>query len=259
MKNTFYLIAFIACMIASCKKETVSNTPPAQAGVHLEKYINGDEFIEFFYNEDTEVNKVVLKNERSTAGDETSFTVAYNNDKTIKELVANNGQRIVPVYDNGILTRADIFEAGVRVAYTAYNYENNNLKKATVYYQDLNDFLPVFELILTYDSNGNIAETVVMIADETPNHLVRAGSVQMEYDAHQNPLYAYNDLLALFWQAASKNNIAVENHFDAVSAPEDKRTYRYAYHENGMPATALVTKGLPGTEQTTINVNFIYK
>lgn len=259
MKNAFYLFVMIITVFASCKKDAVTNTPPVTPVTIIEKYVNGDEFIQFFYDEDTIVNEITIKSELSTAGEETNFSIAYNDDKTIKELNADNGQRIVPVYDNGRLTRADVFQETMRIAYTAYNYENNKLKKATVYYQDENDFLPVLEFILSYNGNGNISETILMMADETPNHLVRAGHVTMEYDAHQNPLFAHNDLLALFWQTASENNITVENHFSADLSPEDQYQYTYTYLNNGMPAGAVVKKGLPGLPPTTSNVDFIYK
>ncbi|MBG9377980.1 hypothetical protein I5907_17205 [Panacibacter sp. DH6] len=260
MKNAFYLLVLAAAFFTSCKKDdkpAPGPGPEPTPQTAIQKYVNGDDYIAFTYAGDA-ITQVTVKTELATAGDEAQFDVLYNTDKTIKELRGSNGQQIVPLYESGRLARADIMEQDVRLGQTVYNYENDQLSIATIYLSDGEDLLPALEFRFTY-SAGNIMETVIMVADETPNHMVRAGSVKMEYDAHANPLYAYNDLLMLFWQVASENNVTVENHLNAELQAENKYVYTYTYLDNGLPASAAVKIGLPGTPQTDAAVDFIYK
>ena len=261
MKNTFYLLALTLLLFTSCKKD---DKPAPQPGPEptpktaIQKYVNGDDYIEFTYANDV-ITQVTVKNELATAGEEAQFDVLYNADKTIKELDGSNGQQIVPLYEDGKLSRADIMEQDIRLGQTVYNYENDKLAIATIYLSVGEDLLPALEFRFNHSTTGNVMETIIMIADELPNHLVRAGSVKMEYDEHENPLHAHNDLLMLFWQLASKNNVITENHLNAELQAENKYVYTYTYLENGLPESAAVKIGLPGTPQTDATVDFIYK
>ena len=89
--------------------------------------------------------------------------------------------------------------------------------------------------------------------------MVRAGSVNMQYDNKVNPLYKHKDLLLMLWQPASKNNVTAEDHLDADLNLEDKYVYTYDYFSNGLPKSAEVKKGLPGQPSATINIDYIYK
>ena len=102
------------------------------------------------------------------------------------------------------------------------------------------DFL---DFIFIYNAIGNITKLETFIKGEQPNQMVRAGHVNFQHDEKTNPLYAQRDLLALFWQGVSKNNIKVEDHFDANLQPEDKFVYAYQYNDNGLAGSAVVTQG----------------
>lgn len=79
------------------------------------------------------------------------------------------------------------------------------------------------------------------------------------YVYETNPLYVQKELLSLFWLAPSKNNITVENEFDATQQMEDKSVYAYTYYQNGLPKDAVVTQGLPGQPPTTSELKYIYQ
>lgn len=259
-KSVSNLLLFAGLMTGavSCKKDKDNSPEPAPAAERIKEFKTGDEFIRFDYNTAGDVNKVVINSDVNTGGAVMTYTVNYDAGKKITSLEAT-GEKIVPVYENNLMTRADIFQDNERVGYTAYQFEGGLLKRATIYFGEDTDFQPFLEFNFAYNAAGNITETVALVASGEPGHMERSGHISYQYDQKTNPLYAQRDLLALFWQGASKNNIKVEDHFDADLQPEDKFVYDYQYNNNGLPKTAVVKQGLPGQPAITSNLNFIYQ
>ncbi len=255
--SALLLLAGLTTAAVSCKKDKNDDpgTQPPPAAEKLKEFKTGEEFIRFEYNAAGAVTKVTLKNDGTTGDATMIFNVTYSGNKITS--LETTGQKIVPVYENNVITRADMLQDNEKVGYTAYQYENGSLKRATIYAGEGNDFSPVLEFIFSYN-NGNITEMVTMVADGEPGHMARAGNVTYQHDQKSNPLFTQKDLLALFWQAPSKNNVTVENHFDADQQPEDKFVYNYTYKSNGLPLSAVVTQGLPGQPAATENVEYIY-
>jgi hypothetical protein len=254
----FFFIGLAAAMVA-CKKDNDNpNGPdPLPNDAKLTEYVNGEDYIRLSYNADGTVKKVILKSDANTNGDETEFTVTYNAQKKITSL-QSQWRKIEPEYQNNVLFRAKMFEDNKQVGYTSYEYENGNLSKATLYFGESGTYLPLIAYTMAYTAQGNLDETVVLMATE-PNHLERAGHIKYTYDQKSNPLYAHKELLALFWQAASKNNVTVENHFDSDLQPEDKFVYTYTYKNNGLPEKAIVKQGLPGQDPVTHQLTYTYQ
>ncbi|MEP7372169.1 MAG: hypothetical protein ABI675_02195 [Chitinophagaceae bacterium] len=257
---SFLLFTSLLTGVVSCKKDKNENPTPAPppATELIKEFKTGDEFIRFDYSAAGDVNKVTIKTDAPAGGATLDYTVTYAAGKKIASL-ETPGEKIVPVYENNLVTRADIFQDNERVGYTTYLYENNALKRATIYFGQENDFNPFLDFNFTYNAAGNVTETVALMANGEPGHLERSGHTTYQYDQKTNPLYAQKDLLALFWLAPSKNNITVQNEFDAAQQPEDKFVYNYTYNANGLPKSAVVTQGLPGQPNTTSNVTFTYK
>lgn len=251
------LSAFVACK--KDKKDGPDTPPPPPASTKLKEFKNGDEFIRLTYNGDGSIQKVDLNSELTTDNVPITYTVVYNAAKKIESLETTIGHRVVAVYANGVMTRADMFNDGEKVGYTAYAYENGRIKSATIYVGETPDFLPMLSFHFEYDANGNPSENVAMMNQCIPNRLDRAGHVTYQYDQKTNPLYQHNDLLALFWQIAGKNNPVLENHFDAQLQPEDRFEYTYKYKSNGLPESAVVKEGLVGQPQTTSNIFYSYQ
>lgn len=244
--------------LSSCKKDNNENTPPpVSVTTKIKEYKNGEDFIKFEYNGDGTIKTATVSNDVVTDGNTITYQVSYNAQKKITQLQSSAGEKIVPVYENGVMTRADIFEGAEKTGFTNYHYEDQQLTKATLYWGADNDFIPFFEFNFEYN-NGNPVKTVVMMATAVPGQLVRAGHVELSYDNKTNPLYAYNDLLALFWQTTGKNNIKQEDHFDANLIAEDRYVYTYTYSANGLPQHADVKIGLPGQPETNSQVEYIY-
>ncbi|MBL7744832.1 MAG: hypothetical protein JNN00_15270 [Chitinophagaceae bacterium] len=252
-------VSAIMLVFTSCQKDSdISNPPPAGAS-KIKEYKNGDEFVLFTYNGDGTIKKATVKSELNTAGEVVDFNVSYDAQKKITEVNTSVGEKIVPEYENCRMIRASYFAGPLRTAYTNYWYEAGNLKRATIYMNMGTDFEPSLEFIFTYDANGNLTESVLMMANGVPGHLVRAGHVKYEFDTKTNPLYEHRDFLALLWQGVSRNNITKEEHFDATQVLEDVYSYVYTYKANGLPESAVVTIGLPGQTPTTSALNFLYQ
>lgn len=255
----FLLFTGLVSGAISCKKDKDNNSPePPPAAQRIKEFKTGEEFVRFDYNAAGDVNKVTINSDVNTGGADMTYTVNYDAGKKIASLDAG-AEKIIPVYENDLLKRADIFQEGVRVGYTNYLFGNGVIKRATIYFGEGNDFQPFLEFNFTYNAAGNIAENVALMASGEPGHMERSGHITYQYDQKSNPLYAQRDLLVLFWQGASKNNIKVEDHFDADLQPEDKFVYDYEYNNNGLPKSAVVKQGLPGQQPATSNVSFIYQ
>lgn len=254
----FLFVGLVAAMVACKKDKDHSDDPgPVPNVAKLQEYTNGEDYIRFTYNTDGTVKKVTLKAEDSNSGDEMDYTVTYNAQKKIASL-ATDWYRIEAVYQNNVLSRANMYEYDKQIGYTDYLFENGNLKKATVHYGEGGAFFPLLEYIMSYNGQGSLSETVVMMADDE-GQMVRAGHTTYEYDQKTNPLYQYRELLALFWQSASKNNVTVESEFDSDQQPSDKFTYTYTYKANGLPEKGTVKQGLPGQEPVTSQLSFKYQ
>ena len=262
IKQTFqriFLLAALAASVVACKKDKDKPSPdPLPGNAKLQQYTNGEDFIRFVYNADGTVKKVILRTDLNTNGDEVEYNVTYNAQKKIAS-IESRWQKIEPEYDNTGLVRARIFEDNKQIGYTNYHFENGNLVDAVIYAGEAGVYVMSMGFNMTYTAQGNVSETAVFLANGEPDHLERTGSVKFEYDQKTNPLYAHKDLLALFWQVPSKNNVTVENHLDAQMQPEDKYVYTYTYKANGLPEKATVKQGLPGEEPATSQLGFIYQ
>ena len=118
---------------ASCKKDHSDQQAPAPETVKLREYTDGDDFIKFQYDAGGILKKATVKNEISTSGTIVDFDISYGSCNKISELNSSAGEKIVPVYENGILKRADNFVGGERTGYTNYQFEGGNIKRATIY------------------------------------------------------------------------------------------------------------------------------
>jgi len=192
---SFLLFTGLLTGAVSCKKDKNENpTPPPPATELIKEFKTGDEFIRFDYSAAGDVNKVTIKTDANTGGATLEYTVTYAAAKKIASL-ETPGEKIVPVYENGLVTRADIFQDNERVGYTNYLYDNGAIKRATIYFGQANDFNPFLEFNFAYNAAGNVTETVALITSGEPGHMERSGLTTYQYDQKTNPLYAQKELL----------------------------------------------------------------
>lgn len=257
--SALLLMTALLAGFSSCKKDkddVPGPNPPAEQ--RIKQFTDGDEFVRFDYNAAGAVSTVTINSDVNTGGVPTAYAVSYAGNQ-ISSLQNAAGEKIIPIYEDGKLKRADMLIADERIGFTNYYYENNKLKGATIYFGSDDDFNPFLGFEFVYDAAANLTQTATFIANGTPGLLVRSGHVNYQYDQKSNPLYAHRDLLLLFWQSVSSHNVTVEDHFDADQQPEDKYTYNYTYNAKGLPTAAVVTQGLPGNPAVTSEVQFSYQ
>ena len=150
---SFLLFAGLLSGTASCKKDKNENSTPPPATERIKEFKTGDEFVRFDYSAAGDVDKVIIKTDANTGGATLTYAVTYGAGKKIASL-ETPGEKIVPVYENNSMTRADIFQDNERVGYTAYQYENGAIKRATIYFGEENDFNPFLEFIFAHNARG---------------------------------------------------------------------------------------------------------
>ena len=260
MKKTLSHLILLSSLLTgavSCRHD--HQDTPVPAATTLTEYRNGDEFIRFEYNTDGTVKKATVSSDLNTNGNVVDYNISYNAAKKITVVETSAGERLVPVYENGNLIRADVFEGNERTGFNNYYFQNGLLKRLTLYWGSGTDYQPYFEFNFEHDNAGNTIEAVAFIASGEPGHMVRMGHVEYHFDAKVNPLYDQKELMALLYQSASKNNITKEDHFDAQLTLEDQYNYTYTYQSNGLPQSAEVKNGLPGQPPVSSQVKYIYK
>lgn len=261
-KQLFMFVCHIILVAAltgltSCKKEKTTD-PPVDSKATLTKIVNGEDFIQLGYNPGGTVSSItttLLSDDEEAV----TYSVQYSEDKKIKELNGEDGMRITPVYDEGVLIRTHFHKNGVHIAYAAYQVNGGIAKEVTLYGRDENDFSPALSYRLEYNAKGNVRESVLMIPGEIPGQLVREGHIAYEFDEKENPLYQHKELMLLFMQAVSRNNVLKEEYFDKNFTVEDRYRYAYTYKTNGLPEKAVIKVGLNDTNATEKEVLYSYQ
>lgn len=251
------MVAIVSGTVTACKKDHDKPATEQPGPIkRLAEINNGEDFIRFAYNPDSTVKKVTTTL-LADSGASVAYNVSYANGK-IQELNGDDGMKIVPVYDEGLLIRAHFYMGEERVAYANYTVMNDSERDIAYYVKDGDDYLPMLSIRVTYDAKDNPVESVLMVATDEPNLLRRDSHIEYSYDEKPNPLYAQKDLLALFFQSISKNNTLEEDHFDKDLVPENRYRYTYTYEANGQPRQAAVKIGLDGQPVTNKQVHYTY-
>lgn len=243
---------------SSCKKEKDKNSDTPNSTIRVAEVKNEDHQVNFFYDGTGRVNKVQVKSDLNLSDDIMEFQVSYQNNQ-ITKLSAVNGDELIPVYKDGKMVRADYYIENARIGYTVYQYENDQLNRVTIYLGTQPDYEPYLGFDFEYNATGHVSRSISFVRTAIPGQLKRSGHVDFTYDNQVNPLFEHRQLLSLFWETVSANNILQENHFDAILAPSDRFVYNYTYKSNGLPEKAAITIGLPGQPATTRTLSYRYQ
>jgi len=256
----FTLFAAIALTAAAgCKKETSNPQNPPAGSNRLETVSLDGTFARFTYNADGSLQKAIVSDELATGGDVTTFTLAYNNLRQIREVVASDGRRLVPIYNNNELARVDLLSPlNELIGYTDYNFLNGRIKSLTLYLTNGGLSSPWLKQLYNYDANGNIIKTNLFVNDFINDQLAPAGFIDFEYDGHINPQSPVRDFMLLIWQAVSANNVKKEVHVDQFGNTEETLVYTYTYNSRNLPARATVQRTIPGNPVETLEMLFSY-
>ena len=272
MKSLFLKLVFASIVIAfsSCNKNDDNNplpnptpTPIPQPvpvpPTNLVEFKNGEEFIRFEYDVAGKIKKAIVSNKLISTGEPTIYEVIFHPDGNLAGLFANNGERIEPEYENDVLIRSHYYFDNIRQAYTNFHFENGQLKIATFYNTLNGKFEPFFEFRYEFNAAGNVTQRVTMMTDGVPGRMVRAGMDRYDYDEKASPLYAQKELLAILWQAASKNNVKFEREYNAAGTIQKETFLNYSYNAAGQPLTAAVKVQVPGKPEENKQVTFSYE
>lgn len=257
-KVSFVLTAGALFFMSSCKKER--NEPAPQAPAALKKITTGDESMAFEYNADGTVHKATIKSNEATNGEVVNYTVIYNSAKQITEIMADNDEKIIPVYENGKLVRSYLkTNLGEELGFTEYEDFNATNKAATFYTEIDGIICPLIMQLFKYDAAGNIEKTSFYLRNPlAPNALVFTGSITCSYDTKVNPLANAADLLKLLWIAVPKNNVLREIHNDKDGILEEAVEYTYQYNSNAVPGSGTVKRLPAGGVENTKSIQFTY-
>lgn len=254
-----FLTLLILAAGTGCQKEPTEQIP-APASPKLEKITEGDEMILFTYNTDGSLKEAQLKDPLASGDDPVTYRIAYSTPGKIREVITDDGRKIVPVYEGNLITEASIRNALDRpVAGTEYTYLNGMLKSATLSFENGTQPVPWLKYIFNYDAGGNVRQTQLLVNDFLTNQLVPAGQVQYEYDNRLNPLLPLKDFLLLTWQTVSPNNIKKEIHVGPLNSIDETGEYTYTYTTRNLPQRAEVRKTVTGQPTENQKREFTYR
>ncbi len=260
-KLSFRMAAWAALLfsfsLSSCKKDNVGQPPPG-SGAKLVSYSNADEKLVFEYNNDQSLRKVTVKSELVTGGVEQVYTVNYRADKKIDQLSTAGGTRIQLQWTNGELTGSETWVGNDKVSITEYQYLNGLLKSTLVKMVYGNDVVPFLKFSFIYDNAGNIGRTNTWSYNFLSGQLESTGHVEMEYDTKPSPFSGMKQLMQVFWQAATPNNVTRTIQYASDGQEEEQTVYQYTYNASQYPVAAQVTTTAPGQEPVNGSVHFTY-
>ena len=250
--------AFTVLSFASCKKDEVTSNPPGNTTARLASYSSGDEKLSFTYNADQSLKTVTVKSELFNGGAETAYNISYRSDKKIDALTAAGGDRIRLLWDNGILKGTETWIANQKVSVTDYEYQQGLLKLVTTKMVYGNILVPFTKFGFVYSNTGNIGRTNVWTYNFLSSQLEFSGHSEMEYDNNPSPFAGLKEVMAVFWQAASINNVTKITQFEPGGQPEEITEYTYTYNSKRLPVSAVVSSTFPGQTPVTSTAQFIY-
>ncbi|XVJ65313.1 MAG: hypothetical protein HEQ40_03755 [Lacibacter sp.] len=253
------LFATFSVMVAftSCKKEDSVQTPPKP--LQLTEFKSGDDITRFSYNTDGSLKTLFLSNDPISLDDDVTYTVSYLANKKINEFTGSNGTKIKLSYTNGLITKAEAFNGTIKYAETVYEYNGTVLKSGTISIVDQNNTVPYFKSDLTFNAAGNATRSNAFVFNPLTNQLEAAGYVLNQYDNKVNPFAALNDVILVFWQETSKNNVVKQEYFSNTGAAEEVVETTYTYNAQGYPVTAVMRETAPGQQPSTATISFKYQ
>lgn len=252
------IMALSVFVLSSCKKQDDPTPPSSPVSQRIAEIQSGSDFMKFEYNADNTVKKVTAKLEMETSGETETYHVKYDGFKKITEVTYGTNQRIVPVYNNNIITRANAYEGETQTGFTQYGYQNGLLKTATVFFVLAdNSAEPMLKLEFTHDAKGNVTKTDTYISF-LGKELAYSGSTIYTYDDKVNPLLPNKEFLSLLWMPASPNNVLSEEVKTVEGTTESLTTYTYNYLSNRLPGSGTAVTKKSGEPDLVENMRYIY-
>lgn len=258
IKQTLFA-AFISLLaFSSCKKEKSDEPATPSKPLLLKEFSDGTDITRLTYNADSSVKTITLNNDPISLDDNVTYNVTYSANKTISELNGSNGTNIKATYNNGKITKAEMFNGTVKFAETEYTYNGSVLQSSTISIVDNGSKQPYFKSVFIFNNAGNITRSDVSLYNPFTDQLEPSGYVLQQFDSKKNPFSSLGDVILVFWQAASKNNTIKQEYFDAAGKAEEVVETTYTYNAQGYPVKATMKETQPGQQPTTATINYKY-
>lgn len=244
--------------LSSCQKETPGNQDPGNNMPRLVSFRNGEEKMSFTYSADQSLRTVTVKSELVTGGEENVYTLSYRPDKKIDAFTAAGGNRIKLLWTNNDLTGAETWLGNQKVSVTEYEYLNGTLRSVFIKMVYGNNLVPFMKFSFTYNTAGNVGRLNTWTYNFLNGQLEFSGHADMEYDSNPNPFAGLKEVLKVFWQVATPNNVTRIIQYDPQGAQEDETVYTYTYNNRRQPVSAAVRTNLPGQAPVNSTAQFTY-
>jgi hypothetical protein len=259
IKQTVFGVMMALVAFSSCKKEK-SEEPQAPAKpLQLVQFSDGDDVTKFEYNTDGSFKSITLKNDPISTDENVTYTAKYAASKKMEELNGSNGTKLKLTYANSLLSTMEAFAGTQKFAETIYEYNGAVMKSSTISLVDNNQSVPFFKGDFTFNTAGNITRSNVFVYNPLTNKLESTGYVINQFDNKVNPFIALSDVITIFWQVTTKNNITKQEYFDKDGKAEEVVETTYTYNAQGYPVRATMKETAPGQQPSTATVAYTYK
>jgi hypothetical protein len=259
IKQTMLGAMITVVTLGSCKKENSTEPPVAPRPLQLIKFTDGNDETSFTYHTDGSFKSITLKNDPVSTDENVTYEAKYAANKKIDELIGSNGTKLKLGYSNGMLTKMEALEGSKKIAETVYAYNGTTIKSVAISKVEDNQTLPFFRGEFTFNTAGNITSSKSFVYNPLSSQLENAGYVVNQFDNRINPFVSLHDVITVFWQATTKNNITRQEYFDKDGKAQEVIETVYTYNAQGYPVRGAIKETSPGEQPTTAVVTFTYK
>ena len=257
--QTIFGAAMAFLFLSSCKKENSEEPQSPAVPLQLTQFTDGDDVTSFEYNADGSLKTIKLKNDPVSTDDNVTYTVKYTANKKMDELTGSNGVTLKLTYTNNLLSRMEAFDGTYKFAETTYEYNGSVMKSSLISLVDNNVSVPFFKGEFTFNAAGNMIRSNSFVYNPLTDKLESAGYVINQFDNKVNPFSSVSEVITIFWQVTTKNNITMQQYFDKDGKAEEVVETTYTYNAHGYPTRATIRETQAGQQPVTSTVLYTYK
>jgi len=257
-------------VMMGCRKTTTGNTDPSPNTKKLVKIEEGTaDYTIFEYGTDGALKKVkavyyIGGNDQESY----SWTLSYNTDKKLSQMISDKGTRIDLIYENGLLQKKENRDLNGRLNFVdSFYYENNRLLRLRVLMPKMVNNSTVMDAMsdirFTYYSTHAMKEAFHLDRNAATGQLENSIMEKTEtYDNKINPYSLLGDFGFVFF-----HNINTRNPVDEVTYDYRNGDYYiaktitndYMYDAAGYVLVNRQTITLPGQQPRTITYRYTYQ
>lgn len=266
-RYALYLLFIISALVIAvgCKKDVVNRQPiPNPGGKQLLKVVEGNEFIDFAYNNEGFVSHVNANFDLGTGTQQFFLRISYKPNKEIETVATGTGLKTNYFYENGKISRMEQRDAaGNLIQLKQLYYQDSKLIRSTLSVPDQPGAAPevVSEIQYVYFTVHlrNVREEIHFERNAAGN-LIKSVIYKFEaYDGRLSPFSLLGDFGFAFFQQVNLFNPLTESIYDANYTLEGSNENSYTYDDDGYTLTQKqVVHRVSGPINKTRNITYIY-